>query len=250
MRQQEMDGGRAAPREGGRARAEERGRPAAAGPAREPPGPPARGDPALEERGRARPDRPARRPTRWPSTSSARAATESLAEAQRVLESLARADGQPGRAPGVGAPGRQARRCGRAAARRSRRSPRRRSPGRRRRGSSSRELQKAAADPAAAATRVAFLKNVLLRAPEFRSALAAGEHAPQRGRRAARPASSPCATRSRGRGAPDEALAFEVQAARRARRGRRGDAAVADRRRARRSWPSAGARRGAPARAA
>jgi hypothetical protein len=35
------------------------------------------------------------------------------------------------------------------------------------------ELQRAASDPAAAATRVAFLKNVLLRAPEFRRAMAA-----------------------------------------------------------------------------
>ena len=93
MRQQELDRGGAASGQGRRPGAEERGRAAAAAPCSRAARDACPRRSALEERGRAGSRATRRRPTRWRSTSSGRAATTALAEAQRVLESLvARSD--------------------------------------------------------------------------------------------------------------------------------------------------------------
>ena len=210
MRQQELEARGAEAREGGRAGAEERGHPAAAGPAREPPGPPSGGDPALEDarrsldpsdlrapyalaarpraagrrrRRRARPSACSSRCSRgrriWPRASSWRASRPSAGDAaalQKAIAPLAEAS----RSWPAPAQEQLARAAG------GRRPTRR-----------------------AAATRVAFLKNVLLRAPEFRRALAAVSTPAQRGRRAARRGSSPCGIPSRSPRRADEALTFE-----------------------------------------
>ena len=210
LRQQEIDAGLREAPEGGRAGPEERSDPASPGPRGEPtratcPRPSATGSAALAL-----------------DPGDAKAAFALAQETERqggrgqrgrgpaCARNPARALREPRRAPGVRAPVGEAGRRRRRSRRPSRPSARRRRRGREPAREQLAALQQAAArgTHASAAPLVAFLKNVLVRVPEYRRALARGEHAARRGGRAARALPRASQNPEPEPAPPDEALAF------------------------------------------
>ena len=112
-------------------------------------------------------------------------------------------------------------------------------------GAAARSCRRPRADPRAAATRVAFLKNVLLRAPEYRRALAAVSTPRSEVGEPLDALPRPARTRSRGRRRRTRRSPSQVDAARRPARGRGADAGCGSTARARRSLVAAAAARGA-----
>ena len=174
LRQQQVRRGRHAAGQGLRAGAAECGHRAAARAGREPKGQPRGVGPPLAPRDRARPcgSQGAVRAGAGARTASADAAND--AEAQRLFESLAARSRKPRRAARVRACWRQSAATRPRSPRRSMRwrsSPR---PGRRRAGAVDRPCGRPRrAIRRRATTPVIFLKNVLIREPEYRAALAA-----------------------------------------------------------------------------